>query len=77
MVDSVYIVKSTILKAFIGSFQHFEDMLQTYWRSARRSLMQKKYFFDKQYAGGVSSKSYLLPSFIIDKLVKYRIILMK
>ena len=31
--------------------------------------MQKKYFFDKQYAGGVggrwvSSKSYLLPSFI-------------
>ena len=30
MVDSVYIVKSTPLRAFIGSFQHFEDMLQTY-----------------------------------------------
>ena len=45
MVDSVYIVKSTPLRAFIGSFQHFEDMLQTYWRCAWRSLMQKKIFW--------------------------------
>ena len=29
MFDSVYFVKSTPLKAFTGSFQHFEDMLQT------------------------------------------------
>ena len=28
--DSVCIVKSTSLRAFIGSFQHVEDMLQTY-----------------------------------------------
>ena len=42
MVDSVYIVKSTPLRAFIWSFQHFEGMLQTYWRCAWRSLMQKK-----------------------------------
>ena len=45
LVDSVYIVKSIPLRAFIGSFQHFEDMLQTYWRCAWRSLMQKKYFW--------------------------------
>ena len=44
MVDSVYIDRSTPLRAFIGSFQHFGDMLQTYWRCAWRSLMQKKYF---------------------------------
>ena len=31
MVDSAYFVKSTPLRAFIGSFQHFVDMLQTYW----------------------------------------------
>ena len=63
MVDSVYmyIVKSTW--AFIGSFQYFEDMLQTYWRCAWRSLMQKKYFLTNSMKG-VSSKSYLLPSFI-------------
>ena len=29
MVDSAYIVKSTPLRAFIGSFEHFADMLQT------------------------------------------------
>ena len=39
MVDSVYIVRSTPLRAFTGSFQHFEDMLQTYWKSL--------IFFDK------------------------------
>ena len=63
MVDSAYFVKSAPL-AFTGSFQHFENMFQTYWRCAWRSSMQKKYFFDKQYAGGLLSKSYLLPSFI-------------
>ena len=30
MVDSAYFVKSTLLRAFIASFQHFVDMLQTY-----------------------------------------------
>ena len=29
MFDSVYFVKSSPLRAFTGSFQHFEDMLQT------------------------------------------------
>ena len=44
MVYSAYFVKSTPLRAFTGSFQHFADMLQTYWRYAWRNLMQKKYF---------------------------------
>ena len=44
MVDSAYFVKSTSLRAFTGSFQHSAEMLQTYWRCAWRSLMQKKYF---------------------------------
>ena len=44
MVDRVYIVKSTPLRAFIGYFQHLEDILQTYWRWTWKSLMQKKYF---------------------------------
>ena len=104
MVDSVYIVKSTPLRAFIGSFQHFEDILQTYWRCAWRNLMQKKYFLTNLQGFylshffnalkiccrhiedvheeiwcrknifwltvcrvEVSSKSYLLPSFIFDR----------
>ena len=40
----VYFVKSTPLRAFTGPFQCFEDVLQTYWRCAWRSLLQKKYF---------------------------------
>ena len=49
----------------LSFFQHFEDMLQTYWRCAWRSLMQKKIFFTNTCSmPGVSSKSYLLPSFI-------------
>ena len=44
MVDSAYFVKSTPLRAFTGSFQHFADMLKTYLRCACRSLMVKKYF---------------------------------
>ena len=45
--DSVYLVQSTPLRAFTGSFQRFADILQTYWRCAWGSLMLKKYFFDK------------------------------
>ena len=30
MCDSVYFVKSTPFRAFTGSYQHFEDMLQIY-----------------------------------------------
>ena len=44
MTNSTYFVKSTPLRAFIGSFQHFAEMLQTYWRCACGSLMLKKYF---------------------------------
>ena len=46
MSDSTYLyfVKSTPLRAFIWSFQHFAEMLQTYWRCACGSLMLKKYF---------------------------------
>ena len=29
MADSTYFVKSSHLRAFIGSFQHFAEMLQT------------------------------------------------
>ena len=47
MFHNVYFVKSTPLRAFIGSSQHFAVMLQTYWRCAWRSLMLKKDFFDK------------------------------
>ena len=42
----VYIVKSTPLRAFTGSFQRFEDMLQTYWRCTWRSLMPKNNLFN-------------------------------
>ena len=45
MVDSAYFVKSTLLRAFTGAFQHFADMLQTYWRCARRSLIWKNIFW--------------------------------
>ena len=30
MDDSAYVMQSTPLRAFSGSFQQFEDMLQTY-----------------------------------------------
>ena len=30
VIDSVHIMESTSLRAFIGSLQHFEDILQTY-----------------------------------------------
>ena len=45
MVDSAYFMKSTPLIAFTGSFKPFAVILQTYWRCAWRSLMQKKYFW--------------------------------
>ena len=44
MVDSAYFVKSTPLRAFTGSFQHFAYVLQTFWRCAWRSLTLKKIF---------------------------------
>ena len=47
MTDSSYIVKSTPLTAFIGSFQHFAKMLQTHWRCTCGSLMLKKYLLTK------------------------------
>ena len=45
MVDSAYFVKSTPLTAFIGSFQHFADMLQTYWRCAWEVWSEKNIFW--------------------------------
>ena len=51
--NSVFFVKSTPLRAFIGSFWHFADI-----------------YFSKtvciSVCGGISSKSYLLPSFILN-----------
>ena len=62
MVDSAYFVKSTPLRAFTGSFHHFADMLQTYWRCAWRSLMQKKIFSDKLTGFLLSHFSMAAPS---------------
>ena len=44
MVDSVYFVKSTLLRALIESFQNFEGMLQAY---CMKKFEAEKYFFDK------------------------------
>ena len=43
LTDSIYMyfVKSTSLRVFTGSFQHFVDMLQIYWRYTCGSLMLK------------------------------------
>ena len=62
MVDSAYFVKSTPLRVFIGSFQHFAGMLQTYWRCAWRSLMQKKYFLTNLQGFLLSHFSMTAPS---------------
>ena len=37
MIDSAHFV----IRAFTETFQHFADMLQTYWRYAWKSLMWK------------------------------------
>ena len=62
MVDNAYFVKSTPLIAFTGSFQYFADMLQTYWRCAWRSLMQKKYFLTNLQGFFLSHFSRTAPS---------------
>ena len=46
MVDSAYFVKTTPLKAFIGSFQHFVDMLQTS-KISMKKFDAEKISFDK------------------------------
>ena len=46
MVDSVYIVKSTPLRAFIGSFQHFEDAADILKMCIKR-FDAEKIFFNK------------------------------
>ena len=47
MVDSAYFVKSATLRAFIGSFQCFADMLQTYWKMCMKQFGAEKIFFYK------------------------------
>ena len=46
MVDNVYIVKSTPLRAFIGSFQHFEDMLYV---TVILKMCMKKFDAEKKF----------------------------
>ena len=43
MVDSAYFVKSTPLRAFTGSFQHFADVL----KMCMKKFDAEKIFFDK------------------------------
>ena len=47
----VHILWNQLLIALTGSFQHFADMLQTYWRCAWRSLMLKKKIFLTNWQG--------------------------
>ena len=46
MTDSTYFVKSTPLRAFTGSFQHFADMLDIL-KMCMKKLDAEKLFFDK------------------------------
>ena len=46
MVDSAYFVKSTPLRAFNGSFQHFADMLDIL-KMCIKKFDAEKIFFDK------------------------------
>ena len=43
MTDSTYIVKSTPLRAFTGSFQHFADIL----KMCIKKVDAEKLFFDR------------------------------
>ena len=83
MVDGAYFVKSTPLRAFIGSFQRFVDMLQRVLEILMKKFDAEKIFSDKLRGfltqpvnlfvfqiAGVSSKPYLLPSFIRDSHTK-------
>ena len=47
MDDSAYFVKSTPLRAFTGSFQHFADTLQTYRQMYMKKFDAEKIIFDK------------------------------
>ena len=44
MVDSAYIVKSTALRAFTGSFEHFADR---HMEDVHKKFNAEKIFFDK------------------------------
>ena len=46
MTDSAYFVKSTPLRAFTGSFQHFADMLDIL-KMCMKKYDAEKIFFDK------------------------------
>ena len=46
MADSAYFVKSTSLRAFIGSFQWIADMLQAL-KMCMKKFGAEKIFFDK------------------------------
>ena len=46
MIDIGYIVKSTPLRAFVGSFECFADMLQTL-KMCMKKFDADKIFFDK------------------------------
>ena len=46
MTDSTYFVKSTPLRAFTGSFQHFADTLHLL-RMCMKKVDTEKIFFDK------------------------------
>ena len=47
MVDGAYFVKSTPLRAFIGSFQRFVDMLQRVLKILMKKFDAEKIFSDK------------------------------
>ena len=46
MTDSTYVVKSTLLRAFIRSFQHIADMLDIL-KMCIKKFDAEKIFFDK------------------------------
>ena len=46
MVDSLYIVKSTPLRAFIGSFQHFLRYIADILKMCMKKFDAEKIFFD-------------------------------
>ena len=50
IVYNAYFVKSTPLTAFVGSFQNFAHILQTYWKCPCETLIMKKLFLHKMTA---------------------------
>ena len=47
MTDRTYFVKSTPLRDFTGSFEHFADMLQNILKMCLKKFDAEKIFFDK------------------------------